>query len=239
MTLKEYHRQSRELSLSLFFMAPILAVYEIGIFFQDSQIRNGADILVKNLFSLLGQRGLVILNLALLASFLIATLNLLHKNRPVFILFLPMTVESLLYALILAPVVLFISERLGLFLLLAPTDRAESFLLKLVLSMGAGVYEEIVFRLGLLSFFFAMFHRWLKLQGSTAGILAVLIASLLFSGFHHIGALGEPFSYPAFFFRFLCGVVLSAVFMIRGLGIAVATHALYNILIFARQALEA
>ncbi len=238
MNLQEYHQQSRQLAVSLFFIAPILAVYEVGIFMQGSEIRNGADVLIKSLFSLLGQRGLIMLNLILLATFLIAALTILHRNRPVLVLIFPMGIESLLYALILAPLVLFMHAKLGMTLGASPPGLQDSYLLKLILSMGAGVYEEIVFRLGMISFFFVLLHRWIGLKDALSGVLAVLVASFLFAGFHHVGPLGEPFDRSAFFFRFVSGIILSAIFMIRGLGVAVATHALYNILIFTRQVLS-
>jgi hypothetical protein len=238
MTLGEYHKRSRELAVSLFFIAPLLAVYEIGILLQGSVIRNGADVLLRNLFSLIGQRGLVVLNLALLLAFLMAALTLLQREKPVFVLFPPMAVESLLYAAVLAPIVLFISHRLGIYLASPDGQGSESFGLRLVLSMGAGVYEEVLFRAGLLSIIFHLLHRSAGVRPVLAGLSAVVAASLLFSWFHHLGPLGEAYSGAAFFFRFVSGLVLSAVFLVRGLGIAVTSHALYNILILLRQTAE-
>jgi hypothetical protein len=63
-------------------------------------------------------------------------------------------------------------------------------------------------------------------------VLAVVVASLLFSGFHHVGAYGEPFETHAFLFRFFAGLLLSVIFLTRGLAVAVYTHTLYDILVF-------
>jgi hypothetical protein len=48
---------------------------------------------------------------------------------------------------------------------------------------------------------------------------------------HYIGMAGDSFSVSTFLFRTVAGVILSAIFIFRGLGIAVYTHAIYDILI--------
>jgi hypothetical protein len=48
---------------------------------------------------------------------------------------------------------------------------------------------------------------------------------------HYIGMAGDSFSMNTFLFRAVAGFVLSAIFIFRGLGIAVYTHAIYDILI--------
>jgi hypothetical protein len=64
-----------------------------------------------------------------------------------------------------------------------------------------------------------------------AYIIVALVGALLFSAVHYIGALGDAFTLSSFTFRFLFGLALNAVFLIRGFGVAAWTHALYDVMI--------
>lgn len=96
--------------------------------------------------------------------------------------------------------------------------------------LGAGVYEETVFRLALLPLLYAMFR--LALFSSGASWLASLfVSSFLFSIAHHVGTPGEPFLWAVFLFRCVAGVYFGLVFIARGFGVAVGTHAAYDVLV--------
>jgi membrane protease YdiL (CAAX protease family) len=106
----------------------------------------------------------------------------------------------------------------------------------LALALGAGIYEELVFRVAV---FFVVLHavRMVSLPwrgrrrsgearaGST--LVAVLITSLLFALAHHLG--GEPFSLGAVAFRTLAALYLTTLYAFRGLGVAVTAHAAYDV----------
>jgi hypothetical protein len=62
-----------------------------------------------------------------------------------------------------------------------------------------------------------------------AGTLATVIGALLFSAFHYIGPLGEPFKLESFVFRAIAGLAFSALYLLRGFGITAWTHALYDV----------
>jgi hypothetical protein len=107
------------------------------------------------------------------------------------------------------------------------TDRSVSALVGFI---GAGVYEETLFRLILVPVFF---HALRLLQSPTvlASSLAVTGSALLFALAHHAGSPGEPFTWFAFVFRWMAGVFFAWVFVLRGFGIAVGTHTIYDILV--------
>ena len=96
--------------------------------------------------------------------------------------------------------------------------------------LGAGIYEESVFRLALIPLFFAC-GRMLLIPGFLASTLAITASSLLFSVAHHVGVPGETFTWYAFIFRWLAGVYFSWVFVARGFGIAVGAHVAYDCLV--------
>jgi hypothetical protein len=96
--------------------------------------------------------------------------------------------------------------------------------------LGAGVYEETLFRLVLVPIFFGLL-RLLQTPQILASALAVTGSALLFSLAHHAGTPGESFTWFAFVFRWMAGVFFAWVFVIRGFGIAVGTHTAYDVLV--------
>ena len=103
----------------------------------------------------------------------------------------------------------------------------------LVLSIGAGLYEELVFRVLLVGgLYWGIQH--LASDKITAYLVAAVVGAMVFSAVHYIGALGDPFELSSFFFRFLFGLALNALFLVRGFGVAAWTHALYDILVVSQ-----
>jgi hypothetical protein len=96
--------------------------------------------------------------------------------------------------------------------------------------IGAGIYEEAIFRLALIPLLYGVF-RLLQASDLPAGTLAVTGASLLFALAHHAGQPAEPFTWYVFLFRWTAGVYFSALFLMRGFGVAVGTHAAYDVLV--------
>ena len=99
---------------------------------------------------------------------------------------------------------------------------------RLTLSLGAGLYEELLFRVVIVALI-ANGIRLLGISKLTSGIVATIVGALLFSAFHYVGALGEPFKLESFVFRFLAGLAFSALYLTRGFGITAWTHALYDV----------
>jgi hypothetical protein len=96
--------------------------------------------------------------------------------------------------------------------------------------LGAGVYEEALFRLLLVPLSFAIL-RLLQTPAMLASTTAVTASALLFSLAHHAGTPGEAFTWFAFIFRWLAGVYFAWIFVVRGFGVAVGTHTAYDILV--------
>jgi hypothetical protein len=101
---------------------------------------------------------------------------------------------------------------------------------RLVGYLGAGVYEEALFRLALIPLFLACL-KLLQTPTILAQTVAVTGSALLFSIAHHAGTPGEAFTWFAFVFRWLAGVFFAWVFVVRGFGVAVGTHTAYDILV--------
>jgi len=95
-------------------------------------------------------------------------------------------------------------------------------------SIGAGIYEELLFRLVLVGGLVLVAERVFRLGHSGAVVAAVLVAAALFAGAHTFQAPGS-FTWPTFLFRTAAGVYLASVFATRGFGIAAGVHIIFNL----------
>jgi hypothetical protein len=102
--------------------------------------------------------------------------------------------------------------------------------------IGAGIYEELIFRLVLISISMTFFELILGMPKLNSIIASVIISSVLFSLHHHFVFLNgqfenaEIFRIMPFAFRTIAGVFFAIIFAVRGFGIAAGTHAFYDII---------
>ena len=114
--------------------------------------------------------------------------------------------------------------------------KSESLLASIVTGIGAGIYEELVFRLILICVLMLLFQDVLGLNRRSSIVLSVLVSAALFSAHHHIVlvngqlALSAAFSWTEFGFRTIAGIYFAVLFAIRGFGITAGTHAFYDII---------
>jgi hypothetical protein len=114
--------------------------------------------------------------------------------------------------------------------------KVHSLMTNIVTGVGAGIYEELVFRLILICALMVLFQDVIGLSRQNAIVLSVLMSAALFSAHHHIvwidGRLARstPFNWTEFGFRTIAGVYFAILFAIRGFGITAGTHAFYDII---------
>ena len=238
--MSPYWRESRAPRYSLTFALPLLVAYEFLARLlsgpDGSGVRNGADVLLKSLFLLFGGRhGLTIFAAVLLGTGVVLAYRDRRKSGPVVArYFLGMALESIVYAVLFGLVT---SVLTGLVLhqglALGPLDE-QDFPTQVMISLGAGVYEELLFRVlivGALARLAVLGFGW---KPFAAGVFATLLGALIFSTFHYIGPYGDTLNLTSFTFRAIAGMLLSALFLLRGFGIAAWTHALYDVLVSLR-----
>lgn len=115
-------------------------------------------------------------------------------------------------------------------------EPSRSLLANIVTGIGAGIYEELVFRLILICVLMLLFQDALGLTHRNSIVLSVLISAALFSAHHHItlldGQIGQAadFDWAKFGFRTIAGIYFAGLFAIRGFGITAGTHAFYDII---------
>jgi hypothetical protein len=104
----------------------------------------------------------------------------------------------------------------------------------LMLSLGAGIYEELLFRVVLVSLFAWLARRVLGFRPFIAGASATIAGALVFSAFHYIGPFGDTWQVYSFVFRTIAGLFFSALYLTRGFGVTAWTHALYDVFLILR-----
>jgi hypothetical protein len=203
---------------SLVLCFPLLLAYEIGVLFTGRV--SGADVITRALYATTGSRTAYLLLHALVAVGFLAWMQWTHRWLSLRAsVAAPVILEASLYALTLgAAISLVLTRALGLG---AGGD--------IVSAIGAGVHEELVFRLLAMYLIVRALARIAR-PGPAVGI-ALATSALLFAAAHHLGAHGEPFTMHAFVFRALAGAAFGAIFWFRSLAHAVYAHVLYDVLV--------
>jgi membrane protease YdiL (CAAX protease family) len=106
-----------------------------------------------------------------------------------------------------------------------------------VLSLGAGVYEEVVFRLILMTAITLVAGDILRFPKKGTGVLMVAVSAILFSLYHYLGS--EAFEWKSFAFRTVAGVYFAILFLTRGFGVTAGCHIAYDILVVSLSAMSA
>lgn len=230
----------------LVFLLPLLALYEAGVIWMGGenpgQVRNGADAWMRVALESIGVPFGFLLPLLVVAVLLAWHGVAKYPWKVSGETLVGMFAESLLFAFLLIVAgqlqnVAF--EKLGHpeipLAVRGAAGKASGAIgsepaAKAITYVGAGIYEEVLFRLCLLPLCFGVF-RLLQLNTTWAAVLAVISTSLLFSIAHHIGPTGEAFRLFPFTFRLIAGLFFAALFVLRGFGITVGAHAAYDVLV--------
>ncbi len=219
----------------LLFMLPLLVAYEAGVLWlggaQPEALRNGADTWLRWGLESLGIQQFYCAP-ALIVVVFIGWSLLRRWDRPDNLLgvWVGMAFESVVFTLglwglsrELGPLL----DDLGIRLSAGPPPKE---LGQLITFVGAGIYEEVLFRL--LPFFaLGCLFRLLDMPSLIAAILITLCSGLLFAVAHHLGPYGEAFQGYVFLFRTLAGLYFALLYQLRGFGIAVGTHVCYDVLV--------
>lgn len=242
--MRRYFENTRTHTYSLLFALPLLVLYEIGAMMiagRAGGMRNGADVLLRTLLAAGGLNGTMAFTAALaVGAAVIVGLEQKRKRVPVRPgYFAGMLAESAAYAVIFGGLIAAATQVLLGGMVRMAADGGSITKLPLldgvVLSLGAGIYEELLFRVLLTGGLFALLLA-MGVRRTTSGIIAVVVSAFIFSAFHYIGPYAYPLELNSFTFRFIAGLAFSGLYMVRGFGVAAWTHALYDVfLVLAGQ----
>ncbi len=247
----DYYRRSQQPLQALLFLAPLILMYELGSLIYATDYAQGVTLHVKarlmllGFFEWFGLSGFLLPGLIVVAALL--GWHIVRKDpwqwQPK--TYALMSVESLLaaiplfmFALVMAPRPAAAGVVQGL---LAGVGASSGVMLgsaantpwqaEVIFSVGAGLYEELLFRLVLIALLHALLVDWLALPDVWGSLLAMVISSLAFALYHF--APGNPFSWSLLGFYTVAGFYLACIFVLRGIGIAAGCHAVYDLFVVA------
>jgi hypothetical protein len=225
-----------ELALTL----PVFLTYQIGVVFLN--VRNATDVVTTRLLELSHGDRLTYLGLTGgLGLAMVLVFGVLGRGQGLSARKLvQIAIEGASYAIAMGAAT---SWLVGKMFAAAPSPLRGDPFSGLVMSLGAGFYEELTFRVvvfGLgakvLVWIFARQEVGLVRAAPPLRLDAILVmmvwalaSASLFSGMHYMGALGEPFDTRSFAARAVLGLALTLVYAMRGFAAAVWTHALYDV----------
>jgi membrane protease YdiL (CAAX protease family) len=214
---------------SLAFVLPLILIYEIGWRFLGSRLV--AFNLLHQFFSLFGATGTFLPAGALIVILLVWHIACEDKWTVHVGTLVGMFFESWVLTLPLLALAAGFA-RFQLHTLMAEYGGGISE--RVIISMGAGIYEELIFRLMALTLLHLLLVDFLRMPKNRAGILMVLISGILFSLYHYLGP--EAFSWKTCLFRTLAGIYFGGIFICRGFGVTAGCHAIYDIIILSLAA---
>jgi membrane protease YdiL (CAAX protease family) len=217
----------------LVFLLPLMVLYELGAYFYLAGEARGADTigardLLGSFFESFGVARFYLPPLALSAVLLAWHLLLRDPWRIRWSVLAMMALESALWAI---PLLVF-----GLLLRRAPAAAGTDEVLhtltwqaRLTISLGAGIYEELLFRLILITVVHFLLVDIMHAKPGVGFAVGAVVSSLAFAFYHNISQPGGGVNLGLVVFLTAAGLYFSTVFILRGFGVVVATHALYDI----------
>lgn len=233
-SLNSYSSTSKSNLYSLILISPMFFLYEflgyIKNYGSDVLIRNGADVIFRNFFLLFGNLADIIYHFVLFLIILYVFYNSrfqINNDKINLIYLFGMCLESILWSFFLVAIL----KGVGLLFLAIPIRN--NILEQLYLSIGAGIWEEFIFRFFLMNIIIFVLKYLLNHSKFSSFIISIVLSSILFSLFHYLGEYGDLFEWKSFLYRFGGGLFLSILYLFRGIGISVYTHIFYDFIVVA------
>lgn len=234
-------RSSRPLA-GLLLLLPLIVVYEVGTrYFTTAALHGGEQQVIafskmQQFFRFFGANGRHLPALAVVASLLCWHIFRHDAWRVELTTLFGMAMESIILSLPLFLMGVLLARYYPLAGIpsghASQPVTAHSMRDMLIMSMGAGVYEEFVFRLAAFSLLSTVFRDMMKMHAALGYPLMVLISGALFAAYHYWGT-SEPFVGRIFAFRTIAGIYFGFIFLLRGFGITAASHSIYDLIFTA------
>jgi membrane protease YdiL (CAAX protease family) len=237
---------------SLYFLLPLLVLYEFGTVAYapagDTRLPAiYAERLLGRFFELFGVTGYYLPGLLVAVVLLAMHITRGDPWKPEMKLYAGMAVESWLWALplfvlgtLLAGTPTAMALTPGVLALTTAINDASgggggivafSWQAGMVFAIGAGIYEELLFRLVAIALLDLLFTDLLALPARIGSVLAVVGSAVLFAVYHF--SENNPFEWSRFAFYMIAGLYFAVLYVGRGFGIVAATHALYDVMAIA------
>lgn len=217
---------------------PLFLAYHLGVVFL--KVRNASDIVTAPLLDLAeGNRSLYIAITCAIGLGFTSVFWVLGRGEVLRVSkFAQIAFEGVAYAALMGFATSYVVGHL-----FAANIKAAGPVVGLVMSVGAGFYEELAFRvllfgLGAKAIVWLFLNERISIVGGgprlsfRAGIVMLvwaIVCAAVFSGVHYVGAYGDPFALETFVARAVLGLALTFIFVTRGFAAAAWAHALYDV----------
>ena len=227
-----YFESSKNLFNSILFISPFIIIYEFIAFYKfkdlSYQIRNTADIIIRDFISVFSSNVMIVYSIILLLSLItyitinynmikIYKFNLFHT----FLMYLEGFFFGMFLVLLLNGFDVFSNTSISL---------ENDYILSFYYCVGASIWEEVLFRLICISSMICFFRK-IIISKLLSLVISIIFSSILFSAFHYIGSFADTFNIYTFFYRFVGGVYLSILYYYRGIGISMMCHFIYDFIL--------
>ena len=228
-----YVDYTKSIITSILFISPFLFIYEFIAFFKflnlPYQIRNTADIIIRDFIGLFTNNVMFLYSITIAIIFILIFISKFSEIKNYnfnykYISF--MYLEGLFWGLLL---ILFLNG-FTYFNTSYQGTVVDDYLLSFYFCVGAGIWEELLFRFICINFIFFIL-KYFRFSISISIVVSFIISSIFFSLFHYIGSMGDIFTIYSFIYRFLGGIYLSILYYYRGIGISMMTHFVYDFLL--------
>ena len=224
---------------SLLFVLPMLLVFEIGTWLRNGDGAVGesqlvATYLIDLTIKALGASGAYFPGLLMVVILL--AIHIVGKHPWKFDIYvLPaMLGESSVWTI---PLFVFDCV-LHTAIVAGQASASTAWLDEVIRSFGAGLYEELVFRLICITVLTIVLIDVFKLPRAASAMFAILGSAALFAAHHHPPLGDRAFETTEFIFRTGSGIFLAGLFIFRGFGIAAGCHAFYNVIVVTIEAVH-
>lgn len=236
-----YWRVSQHPLQCLIFLAPFIFIYELGTILWAHDPLTGtvrvnfARALLNRFFEWFGVTGYYLPGLIVVVVLL--TWHIVKRD--------PWKLEPQTYPLMLAESVALALPLIVLLRVLGrqfvPAMATSHFVdegslrLQLVFSTGAGIYEEMLFRLIGIALLHMIFVDILGLPDRVGTGVTIALTSVAFAFYHFVNAGEHPFSWVLVLQYSLAGGYFAAIYIVRGFGVVAGTHASYDVIVTLMQ----
>lgn len=239
----DYLTDSKTPLASLVFLLPLIILYEVGTIFFARDHATGAETriiafnLLNDFLALFGATGRYLPALAVVS--ILTWWHIARRDpwriRPQTLA--GMTAESLCWSVPLMALAYFMAHYLPLSAGQSSAPGVNGFTspgepslaAMIVLSLGAGIYEELVFRLVAFAVLSLVLSDVLGMKHRTTLVVTLLVSSIAFSLYHYLG--WEQPQWQTFVFRTVAGIFFGVLYLTRGFGVTAGAHAAYDVIV--------
>lgn len=207
----------------------MLLLYEIFVMWgstSNMMIRNAPEAWLRNMLNFVGIShyyiSFIMMTAAIIAVPVFYRQGLVVQKK----IFLGIILESLFWGAVSGMLINLVIAKL----FMVTGTMSGSIIGDLGLAIGAGLFEELFFRVILTSALIWTCAKLIRVKWLSV-MVAVIVASLLFSLAHYVGSVGDHFELYSFLFRFLAGLWFTTLYSVRGFAVVCLTHAFYDIFI--------